>query len=54
MCVYTAAFQQLQSYAKGLIVTDMSDADIYIKLFMRKISIDVWWNNAMTYPSGAV
>ncbi len=50
--VYTAS-QQLQSY-KGLIATEMSDADIYSwgPFYEENVSIAMFdENNEMTYPS---
>ena len=56
--VYTQRSQQLQSYAKGLIATDMSDADIYkLVTFLREENVSIAMfdeNNAMTYPSSSV
>ena len=53
--VYTQRSQQLQSYAKGLIATDMSDADIYkLGTILREENVSIAMfdeNNAMTYPS---
>lgn len=53
--VYTQRSQQLQSYAKGLIATDMSDADIYkLVTFLREENVSIAMfdeNNEMTYPS---
>ena len=55
--VYTQRSQQLQSYAKGLIATDMSDADIYkLVTFLREENVSIAMfdeNNAMTYPSSS-
>ena len=56
--VYTQRSQQLQSYAKGLIATDMSDADIYkLVTFLREENVSIAMfdeNNAMTYPSSSI
>lgn len=56
--VYTQRSQQLQSYAKGLIATDMSDADIYkLGTILREENVSIAMfdeNNAMTYPSSSV
>ena len=56
--VYTQRSQQLQSYAKGLIATDMSDADIYkLVTFLREENVRIAMfdeNNAMTYPSSSI
>ena len=53
--VYTQRSQQLQSYAKGLIATDMSDADIYkLGTILREENVSIAMfdeNNEMTYPS---
>lgn len=53
--VYTQRSQQLQSYAKGLIATEMSDADIYkLGTILREENVSIAMfdeNNAMTYPS---
>ena len=53
--VYTQRSQQLQSYAKGLIATDMSDADIYkLGTILREENVIIAMfdeNNEMTYPS---
>ena len=55
--VYTQRSQQLQSYAKGLIATDMSDADIYkLGTILREENVSIAMfdeNNAMTYPSSS-
>lgn len=56
--VYTQRSQQLQSYAKGLIATDMSDADIYkLGTILREENVSIAMfdeNNAMTYPSSSL
>lgn len=56
--VYTQRSQQLQSYAKGLIATDMSDADIYkLGTILREENVSIAMfdeNNAMTYPSSSI
>ena len=56
--VYTQRSQQLQLYAKGLIATDMSDADIYkLVTFLREENVSIAMfdeNNAMTYPSSSI
>ena len=56
--VYTQRSQQLQSYAKGLIATDMSDADIYkLVTILREENVSIAMfdeNNAMTYPSSSI
>ena len=56
--VYTQRSQQLQSYAKGLIATDMSDADIYkLVTYLREENVSIAMfdeNNAMTYPSSSI
>ena len=53
--VYTQRSQQLQSYAKGLIGTDMSDSDIYkLGTILREENVSIAMfdeNNEMTYPS---
>ena len=53
--VYTQRSQQLQSYAKGLIATEMSDADIYkLGTILREENVSIAMfdeNNEMTYPS---
>lgn len=56
--VYTQRSQQLQSYAKGLIATDMSDADVYkLGTILREENVSIAMfdeNNAMTYPSSSL
>ena len=56
--VYTQRSQQLQSYAKGLIATDMSDADIYkLGTILREENVSIAMfdaNNVMTYPSSSI
>ena len=56
--MYTQRSQQLQSYAKGLIATDMSDADIYkLGTILREENVSIAMfdrNNAMTYPSSSL
>ena len=56
--VYTQRSQQLQSYAKGLIATDMSDADIYkLGTILREENVSIAMfdeNNEMTYPSSSI
>lgn len=56
--VYTQRSQQLQSYAKGLIATDMSDADIYkLGTILREENVSIAMfdeNNAMIYPSSSL
>lgn len=56
--VYTQRSQQLQSYAKGLIATEMSDADIYkLGTILREENVSIAMfdeNNAMTYPSSSL
>lgn len=56
--VYTQRSQQLQSYAKGLIATDMSDADIYkLGTILREENVSIAMfdeNNAMIYPSSSI
>ena len=56
--VYTQRSHQLHSYAKGLIATDMSDADIYkLGTILREENVSIAMfdeNNTMTYPSSSI